>query len=95
MEKKSRCCTHCRQRFISSRNPKQHYCSQASCQTARKRRWRKQKHADDFDYRQNQQRANKGWQQRHPDYWRHYRERHPDYTQRNREQQLIRDRRHL
>jgi hypothetical protein len=64
-----------------------------SCQAARKRHWRKQKHANDFDYRENQQRANKSWQQRHPDYWRHYRETHPNYTQRNREQQLMRDQR--
>ena len=92
MEKKSRCCANCHQTFTPSRNLKQKYCGQNICQNARKHSWRKQKHADDADYRQNQQRANKSWQQRHPDYWRQYRKTHPNYTRQNREQQLIRDR---
>jgi hypothetical protein len=92
MEKESRCCTHCHQMFLSIRNPSQQYCSQAICQTARKRHWQKQKRAKDPDYHHNQQRAEQSWRQRHPDYWKRYRANHPGYTQRNREQQRIRQR---
>ncbi len=92
MEKTPRCCTNCRQAFMPLRNLKQQYCGQGICQNARKRCWRKQKHAYDSDYRQNQRRAERCWQQRHPDYWKKYRAAHPDYAQRNREQQRLRQR---
>ena len=35
----------------------------------------------------NQQRANKKWRDKNPDYWRHYRQSHPGYTERNRKRQ--------
>ncbi len=91
MEKTKKCCVHCHQLFICKRNPGQHYCSEQACQKARKRFWRKQKYAGDPDYRDNQRRAEKNWQQHHPDYWCRYRECHPAYTQHNREQQGLRD----
>ena len=87
MDKTKKCCVHCHQSFAVKRNPKQQYCAQQACQNTRKRFWRKQKRASgDPDYRENQQRANQGWQQRCPDYWHRYREAHPDYVQRNRDQ---------
>lgn len=92
MEKSLRSCPNCHQSFTPHHNPKQQYCGQGICQNARKRDWRKQKHAHDSDYRQNQRRAEQRWQQRHPDYWKKYRASHPDYSKRNREQQRIRQR---
>lgn len=91
MEKRKRCCTHCHLSFIPSRNIQQHYCGEQVCQNARKRNWRKHKRRSDGDYRENQQRANKKWQQHRSDYWHQYRESHPNYAQRNREQQRLRD----
>jgi hypothetical protein len=49
--------------------------------------------ATDADYQQNQQAAQKHWQQEHPEYWRQYRERHPDYAETNRRLQRQRDQR--
>lgn len=90
MEKEQTYCRHCYRSFIPKRNPRQRYCSEQACQNERKRDWRKQKRTLDDDYRENQQQANRQWQQRRPDYWRQYRKANPAYTQRNREQARLR-----
>ena len=71
----------------------QQYCSDPECQKARKRKWQKEKLANDRDYRANQAEAQKQWRSRNKDYWKKYRERHPAYTERNREDQRERNRR--
>ena len=71
--------------------PKQHYCSTPDCQKVRRRRWQQHKRKHDPDYRENQARAQRQWQQLHPDYWRTYRQGHPDYAARNRNQQRQRN----
>jgi hypothetical protein len=91
MEKIKKRCIHCRRSFTPCRNPEQSYCHQRSCQNHRKCVWRRRKQFDDSDYRENQRRANKAWQQRHVAYWQRYRIEHPDYTQQNRTQQHGRD----
>jgi hypothetical protein len=91
MQKVKQRCKHCQQSFIPARNPRQKYCYQRTCQTARKRDWRKQKRCLDSDYRENQQRVNQKWYRSNPDYWRQYRSTHQSYTDRNREQQRWRD----
>jgi hypothetical protein len=77
--------------------PAQQYCSAPDCQKVRRRRWQQHKLKSDPDYRDNQARAQRQWQQDHPDYWRTYRQGHPDYTARNRNRQRQRNqkRRHL
>lgn len=90
MEKKQTSCRHCHRSFTPKRNPHQRYCSQSACQNARKQDWRRRKRSSDSDYKENQQRANQKWQQRHPDYWRNYRQAHPAYAKRNREQARLR-----
>jgi len=69
------------------------YCSERSCQKERKRRWQKNKLAEDPAYKANQRDAQKTWRAKHPDYWRDYRKRHSDYERRNRELQGERNRR--
>ncbi len=92
MEKIKKCCAHCHEAFTAQRNPLQQYCGHQACQNARKCHWRKQKRADDPDYRQNQRRANQKWRKQHSvTYWRQYRAAHADYTQHNRQQQGNRD----
>jgi hypothetical protein len=87
-------CGACGREFQPRRqSPNQNYCPEAACQGERRRRWRQDKRRTDPDYRDNQARAQQGWAQRHPDYWRAYRGKHPQYAQRNREQQRQRDRR--
>jgi hypothetical protein len=90
--RKKKHCKHCRQIFLITRNPEQHYCSKPDCQRARKNQWRKNTRHKDPDYRSNQNRSNQGWQERHPDYWKQYRASHQQYVQRNREKQRVRDR---
>ena len=90
MEKIKKRCVHCRHFFVLCRNPEQSYCHQQICQNVRKRAWRRHKQANDPDYRENQLRANKTWQQHHADYWRSYRAAHTDYVRLNREQTRLR-----
>jgi hypothetical protein len=71
--------------------PAQQYCSAPDCQKMRRRRWQQHKLKSDPDYRDNQARAQRQWQQDHPDYWRTYRQGHSDYTARNRNQQRQRN----
>lgn len=68
-------CLNCRNLFETVRHvPQQSYCADKSCQRARKIAWMTQKLASDMDYKTNQRRAQKTWQQANPDYWKKYRE---------------------
>jgi hypothetical protein len=73
--------------FIPPRNPQQQFCSRRLCQNARKSNWRRAKHKNDPDYRENQNHACKRWRKKNPDYWKQYRSTHPLYTDNNRQQQ--------
>ena len=85
-------CKRCNVVFTKQRNPGQVYCSAPDCQRERKNKWRREKMSADSDYKNNQQVANRRWQTKNPDYWRHYRTSHPDYVQTNRDAQRVRDR---
>jgi hypothetical protein len=87
-------CAHCRCLFLPNPRVKtQRFCSNKTCQRARKTQWQRDKLASDRDYRANQRDAQRSWHTRHPDYWRHYRQRRADYTERNRISQHHRDHR--
>jgi len=82
MEKKCECC---KRGFIP--HPAvahQEYCSDPECQKRRKRKWQKEKLANDSDYRANQAEAQRQWRNRNRDYWRQYRKRNLAYTETNR-----------
>lgn len=85
MEK--RACKHCHHFFTPFRNPHQYVCSRRLCQNMRKVSWRRTKHGQDPDYRENQRHASQRWRKKHPEYWRDYRITHPSYTNRNREKE--------
>jgi len=90
MEKSCLCC---KKRFKPHPAvPDQQYCSDPECQKTRKRRWQKEKLANDSDYRANQAEAQKQWRSRNRDYWRQYRKRNPAYTEKNRIRQRERNR---
>jgi hypothetical protein len=72
--------------------PHQEYCSDSECQKTRKRKWQKEKLANDSDYRANQAEAQRQWRSRNRDYWRQYRKRNPAYTEKNRIRQRERNR---
>ena len=85
-------CIHCSKDF--SPNPRvknQRYCSDRSCQRARRARWQRKKMTKDPDYRQNQRMCWKEWAAQHPGYYRDYRFKHPEYVKRNRLLQLRRN----
>jgi len=87
-------CVVCGRRFpLRPQTPRQRYCSDSDCQRERKRRWQSDKLSNDPDYRDNQARAQKAWNQRNPDYWREYRENHQAYVERNRDEQRKRNHR--
>lgn len=89
-------CAHCRCLFLANLRVKtQRFCSNKTCQQARKTRWQRQKMATDADYQANQRDCQKSWHQRHPGYWRQYRRRRSDYTERNRLLQKHRDHRRI
>lgn len=68
-------CIHCRSFFETKKNvPQQSYCSELSCQRARKQSWHAHKLRSDQDYRTNQRKAQKAWQNSHPEYWKKYRD---------------------
>ena len=91
MEKSCLCC---KKRFKPHPAvPDQEYCSDSECQKTRKRKWQKEKLANDSDYRANQAEAQKQWRSRNRDYWKRYREKHPAYTESNRIGQRERNRR--
>ena len=64
--------------------PQQCYCSAPGCQRERRRQWQRNKLKTDQDYKDNQGRAQRAWNQRNPDYYGKYRKSHPEYVQRNR-----------
>ena len=70
----------------------QRYCSEPGCQKTRKRKWQKEKLANDSDYRANQAEAQRQWRSRNKDYWKQYRRRNRAYTERNRIRQRERNR---
>lgn len=83
METKS--CASCRKPFQPRPQvPGQAYCSSPDCQRERRLRWQRDKLRNDSDYRDNQNRAQRAWLERNPDYWRRYRETHPQRPARNR-----------
>jgi len=87
-------CKHCLKGFRPRpQNPDQEYCSEQTCQRARKRIWQQQKLLIDSDYRANQKASQICWQEKNPNYWQEYRKRNPDYTVRNRDLQRERNRR--
>ena len=71
----------------------QRYCSKPRCQKTRKKKWQKEKLANDSDYRANQAEAQRQWRSRNKDYWKQYRKRNPAYMERNRMGQKERNRR--
>ena len=78
-------CAACGEAFRPrSQVPNQKYCSELTCQRARRRRWQQAKRQSDADYRENQARAQRAWAQGHRDYWREYRRTHPQYCESNR-----------
>jgi len=90
----NRLCKHCGESFTPCRSvPGQEYCSNLSCQRARKRVWQKKKLASDPDYSDNQKSSQQAWRARNPSYMREYRARSRAYTERNRLQQRHRNQR--
>lgn len=71
----------------------QQYCSDSTCQRARKRAWQKEKMATDAQYREKHRAAQRRWCKQKPldRYQAQYRQRHPKYVAKNRERQKIRN----
>ena len=87
-------CLCCKKRFYPHPAVRdQRYCSESGCQKTRKRKWQKEKLANDSDYRANQAEAQRQWRSRNKDYWKRYRKRNPAYMERNRMGQEERNRR--
>lgn len=85
-------CVCCKRKFKANpRLKKQYYCNSKGCQKARRNKWYREKKARDPDYRDNQNRCRKQWQQANPDYYRDYRASHPEYVKRNKILQIRRD----
>jgi len=85
-------CIHCGRSFRPNPRVKnQRYCNDEACQKARRASWQRQKMAADPDYRENKQRCQRQWHERHPIYYKEYRNKHPEYTQRNNALQQIRN----
>ena len=86
-------CPCCKRKFVPHPAVKhQQYCGSADCQRARKRKWQKEKLANDRDYRENQAYAQREWRRRNKGYWKEYRKKNPAYTEKNRLQQRERNR---
>jgi len=91
MEKRCECC---KRGFIPHPAVRdQRYCSHRDCQKARKRKWQKEKLANDSDYRANQAEAQRQWRSRNKGYWRAYRQKNSAYTEKNRMGQKDRNQR--
>jgi len=87
-------CVHCRCHFRPDPRVKtQRFCSNKTCQRARKAQWQRDKLASDPDYQANQKDCQRHWQSQHPHYWRRYRQKRADYCERNRILQRHRDQR--
>ena len=79
-------CLNCHQVFRHRpQNKEQCYCSQKTCQRARKRNWELQELASDPDYQENRKASQMAWQESHRDYWKAYRQKYPAQAERNRE----------
>lgn len=77
MEKQQFRCKHCKKLKVQ-RVLDQKYCSEKACQQARKNAWRRDKYAEDTDYRRNQQASTAAWLSRQGGaaaYYRRYRSR--------------------
>ena len=84
----TRRCKYCDREFVPCPRVKnQQYCSDRTCQRARKRLWQKEKLGRDKDYRLNQKAAQKVWRAKNSGYWKVYRDKHPQYVNANRENQ--------
>jgi hypothetical protein len=91
---KNRICKFCSESFVPHPSvPFQEYCGDPPCQKARKRIWKKEKMANDPDYKENQKKSQKNWQSKNKDYWRNYRRKNLRYTHQNRIQQKERNQR--
>jgi hypothetical protein len=89
---KRRRCVWCGARFRPRpQTREQRFCGRLDCQRARRRQWKRHKRRTDADYRDNQARAQRAWNERHREYWREYRRSHPEYRERNRQQQRVRN----
>jgi len=88
-----RTCSHCKETFTIVRNPNQEFCSNRSCQNARKNKWRNKKRKNDADYRANQNEASKRWRKKNPLHLKNYRKTHPAYVEQNRRKQRLRNQR--
>jgi hypothetical protein len=53
-------CRHCR-KLRRKRTRDQRYCGESACQKARKNAWRREKYAEDADYRANQRDSTNAW----------------------------------
>jgi hypothetical protein len=65
-------------------HPGQKFCSEISCQRARKNQWQRSKRLSDPDYLENQHSAQQAWAGRNQSYWSDYRASHPTYAEANR-----------
>ncbi len=67
-------CVNCSALFTQAPQvPNQSYCSKEACQKKRRNEWQKKKRTNDKDYKDNQNRAQKAWSDRNPEYWLLYR----------------------
>ncbi len=73
--------------------PDQNYCSEKSCQKARKAAWQRKELEKNPEYKKDQWQADKDWQAKTPEYWKSYRKKNPDKTDRNRILQRVRNQR--
>jgi hypothetical protein len=77
-------CVSCKKPYVkNSRQKKQKYCSDPSCQKARKAKWQRDNLKSSPIYRKDQLQANKDWHSKEPDYWKTYRKKNPQKTLRN------------
>jgi hypothetical protein len=77
MENKRFRCAHCR-KVVQMRVVGQKFCGAQACQRARNKDWRRQKYAEDADYRLNQKQSTQTWletQGGSAEYYRQYRRR--------------------
>jgi hypothetical protein len=87
-------CCHCGRYFPPSPRQKNHlYCSEKTCQRARKAAWQRKKMVSDPAYRANHKQSQADWQGRNADYWKRYRAAHPEQAERNRDLQKVRNKR--
>lgn len=83
-------CVYCKRRFEKYRSY-QEYCSDKSCQRARKAKWQREALRKNPEYRAQQKQANIDWQENNPGYWRLYRKKNPQKVLRNKLLQRVRN----